>query len=131
MRYRVWSPAGREFIQNDIYYTNYEGKLGYLSATWNFIPCDDFILSVATGLFDKRGQEIYEGDIVESSNDGKDGADSWGGIYAVVEFTVEKGIDFNGFTGSVRDVNSIYNLKYLQIVENIYEDPDFLLEEEE
>jgi hypothetical protein len=68
-----------------------------------------------TGLFDKNGLEIYEGDVIKS----------FLGRVAVVEW--EKEGRFLGFTvGSERKIIYINREPKVEIIGNIYENPELL-----
>jgi len=99
-----------------------------------FIDC---VYMQYTGLKDKRGKEIYEGDILATSNDGKDGADKWG--KKDNGFTIVQWNDFcDSWTGSewnwdkpdkengTGGVESIYDISYCEVIGNIYENPELL-----
>ena len=81
----------------------------------------DFILMQFTGLPDKEGEDIYEGDIVDS------------GVWiAKVEFIVNAGMfcytiikSKNHEVGLVLDAD-VVNAKLVKIIGNIYENPELL-----
>lgn len=84
-----------------------------------------------TGLRDRTNREIYDGDIVVTSNDGADGCDRWAECdygFAVVEFTLAYGVKFiqNNYCWSWDDENSVYAIQYLRVVGNKYENPELL-----
>lgn len=85
-------------------------------------PCYD--LMQFTGLTDKNGKEIYEGDILATENDGKDGADEWKEeIIGAVDWDNQ----YAQFTNMPsNDDESIYSLEYVKVVGNIYENPELL-----
>ena len=71
-----------------------------------------------TGLHDKNGKEIYEGDVVNSSA-------AMDGIYLrVVEFSKDRPcIEFNPLTGFVLCKG---NEHLFEVIGNIYENPELL-----
>ena len=73
-----------------------------------------------TGLKDKNGKEIYEGDIVKSA---------WHGTTGIVEFSIEDvgscGCCYTEFKGS-GFIAPYINLNEVEIIGNIYENPELL-----
>ena len=84
----------------------------------NFINFDEIELMQSTGLKDKNGKEIFEGDILF----GHAGDDFW----EIVEFDIEEGkwirrdIWYNSKLGLSE------NNKFMEILGNIYENPELL-----
>ena len=82
-----------------------------------------FVLMQSTGLKDKNGKEIYEGDIVEL----------WDGIRDKTKETVEWDdyhLGFHPWTGQFVGRDDIYIYDYeieeVEVVGNIYENPELL-----
>lgn len=131
IKFRVWDTEYKEFsnwTNRDPFFDVSNGQLFF----WERVQKEDgsydgdiiledlkdrFVLQQFTGLHDKNGKEIYEGDIVslsyrEFSQD------------RIHQFSVTWDDRVGGF-----DLNPTYNvhdLKYYQIVGNIFENPNAL-----
>jgi len=86
---------------------------------------DDVELMQFTGLLDKNGVEIYEGDVLATSNDGQDGADVWGQEVLGAVYWNDKFACWNHHI-ALNDDESIYSLQYVKVIGNIYQNPDLL-----
>ena len=91
----------------------------------------DFHIMQYTGLKDKNGTPIFEGDILATSNDGTDGADVWSKEdygYAVVREDTDNLFDGvrckNWYPNE--DNTEVYNTRYVEVIGNVYENPDLL-----
>ena len=123
-KFRAWTEEGEA-----MYYGVYPFKddallLSYDGFAFDEVPASDFILMRSTGLKDKNGSEIFEGDIVKYKS----------GCYTYTE-EVAYNKNFAGF--GVRDANADVILTFwvlaedidlssLEVVGNIYENPELL-----
>ena len=123
-KFRAWTEEGKV-----MYYGVYPFKdgtllLSYDGIAFDEVPASDFILMQSTGLLDKNGNEIFEGDVVK---------------YEVGRntYTEEVAYDknFAGFGVKDADANIIFtfgelaeeiSLSSLEVVGNIYENPELL-----
>ena len=126
-KFRAWTEEGKA-----MYYGVYPFKddtllLSYDEIAFDEVPASDFILMQSTGLKDKIGKEIFEGDIVKY----KVGCNTF-----TEEVVYDK--NFAGFGVKDADANIIFtvgelaediDLSSLEVVGNIYENPELLEEE--
>ena len=80
----------------------------------------DAVLMQSTGLLDKNGAEIYEGDIVKPSSFA-----SWIGVVKYSSESVAYILDDNEITRSVNVYLSQFNGEF-EILGNIYENPELM-----
>lgn len=116
IKFRVWDHNTDTMMIPDNF-EFYDGKIGWIDAGREAGPGlgndgypDQFEIMQYTGLHDKNGREIYEGDIVKNEN----------GVLRVVEF------HDGSFTLGDYYFGSIGAGRVLEVVGNIYENPDLL-----
>ena len=123
-KFRAWTEEGKV-----MYYDVYPFKddtllLSYDEIAFDEVPASDFILMQSTGIKDKNGSEIFEGDIVKYE----------AGCNTVTE-EVAYDKNFAGF--GVRDADTdiiftflqladVVDLISLEVVGNIYQNPELL-----
>ena len=114
-KFRAWLKKDKEMIAvEEIHFNN--GELDFIgdAITW-MCKNNDFVLMQSTGLTDKNGKEIFEGDIIDSTD---------GFLTGVVEFRVGLGmfvselVEYNGFERLCNVASS------RKIIGNIYENPE-------
>lgn len=122
-KFRAWLKQYKEMVDEVNDMTFFEGNLEFIGCRTangvSFQYCaDDIILMQSTGLFDKNGKEIFEGDILF----GHAGEDFW----EIVEFDIEEGkwIRRDIWCNSKLDLSE--NNEFMEIVGNIYENPELL-----
>ncbi len=95
IKFRAWALDGNRYI-------NWH-EIGFLSVT-RLVNDADFILEQYTGINDKNGKEIYEGDILDISKDGE----------PVV------------FINGCFEPACYFKSEAMQVIGNIHENPDLL-----
>jgi len=115
IKFRAWDKKTERF-QSGFHLTS-DGKIIFACLIEN----EDYILSQFTGLLDKNWKEIFEGDIVRFWANPKDYGGYKGHDYIASvewdEFSV-------GFILS--DGHGLRDFEFLQVVGNIYQNPELL-----
>ena len=119
IKFRAWEKSLKQIIPVDN--IDFEKRMVNTESVWRMF--DEIELMQYTGLKDKNGKEIYEGDILDTDLER---------LYLVVEFR-------NGcFVVECRDDNEKYydimhplekeisNLEYHEVIGNTYENPELL-----
>lgn len=119
-RYRAWNKATKEMYEVDDIMSIDFGKSEISVKTLffertNCYNFNDIVLMQSTGLTDKNRKEIFEGDIIDSTD---------GFLTGVIEFRVSLGmfiidlVEYNNFERLCNVANS------REIIGNIYENPE-------
>lgn len=120
-KFRAWTKEG-ELMYYDVY--PFKGDtllLSYDEIAFDEVPASDFILMQSTCLFDKNGNEIFEGDIVRFTlTDGINYVTLEDGVvtYELGAFYVVNGLD----EYIIGDINT----NKIEVVGDIYENPELL-----
>lgn len=128
-KFRAWLKGDKEMVDVDeiAFRTNWIRVFYELNYYW--FKFDDVKLMQSTGLFDKNGREIFEGDVVQYQNTKVPSADSkgivkyfdnWAMFGIDVEYNEPRALFFNGLADHIS----------LEVVGNIYENPELLEEKE-
>ena len=118
-RYRAWDKELQTML--DVSLIDFKNRV-LVGEHWkfgetNFMNFDEIVLMQSTGLFDKKGVEIFEGDVLTSQNYP---------VKGVVEFRTDlglwvhylKGYSYFEYLGNVASSK--------EIIGNIYENPELL-----
>lgn len=119
IKFRAWDKEQSEMLNPG------EGKILVISTNGVTIDSEHFEVMQFTGLFDKNGKEIYEGDIVLTPQE--EYIKQW-----VIEFQNGK-FQLSNNLNSERDievgqltiVNSCY-VNDIEVIDNVYENPELL-----
>lgn len=115
-RYRAWDKEFKEMVQVDA--LDFEEQL--IKATYkngNIVKEDlkNYVLMQSTGLKDKNGKEIFEGDIIDSTD---------GFLTGVIEFRVSLGM-FVSYLVEYNNFERLCNIaSSRKIIGNIWEHPE-------
>ncbi len=136
IKFRVWHKSGNRFIDLNgffIWFSTHPDKGQVYAATEQGIvreyEIEDISIMQYTGLKDKNGKEIYEGDILQFGYPTTSKYDPDDDTYRL---PIKVIISFHGgafwFTGEgYTDCNwHFYNAEYREVIGNIYTNPDLI-----
>lgn len=124
IKFRVWDVENKEMLEVqelDFESTFYGGRIAIRPDQYNdYFNTEDMILMQYTGLHDKNGKEIYEGDIV--------GIDYLSYIVTgVVTYSTKDAMYILTNTNSIADENEpLGDYKNLEVIGNTYDNPELL-----
>ena len=118
LKFRVWEERENAY-DTWSYILGANGNL-FRNAYGALIGCDkkDYIVERYTGLKDKNGQEIYEGDIVEYDWYIRNGK----------SYRVKEKVVFDDMGARVCGHNRIRNCSGVEVIGNIHENADLLVD---
>ena len=122
--FRAWTEEGKAMYYGVYPFRDDALLLSYDKIAFDEVPASDFILMQSTGLKDKNGKEIFEGDVVKYEV-------GWNTVTEEVAYDK----NFAGF--GVRDADTdiiftflqladVVDLISLEVVGNKYENPELL-----
>ena len=114
IKFRFWDNELKEMLYNRIFNSN------------DLAETKDWKVMQFTGLKDKNGKEIYEGDILDVCNGSINGHE-WKDKPYAVEYN-PKGFDICMFCWDADGKNIMDKTHWCEIIGNIYENPELLSE---
>lgn len=139
IKFRVWDKSYKQFLNENCLYIKCNGKsfcgepglTGYTTNLYSIQNSDSYVVQQFTGLYDKNGKEIYEGDILEYNKflGFKNDSSVFSASYSQVifnngSFCADKII--YGVIGSGNLSNSCCHFWRFKITGNIFENPELL-----
>lgn len=128
IKFRVWDKEEKRF-----WYTDAKGFEWGMFAVYLKYP-ERYVIQQSTGLLDRNGKEIYEGDILlvgemeelREDNDAKEYEVKWYGNDGYPSFDLA---DWGGEANGLSEIASgdVWNC---EVIGNIYENPEFLTPKE-
>lgn len=132
IKFRLWSKIGKKFIETDNPDLDFViNNNGYLYSIENFygeiyiLPQMDIEVLQFTGLQDRNGKEIYEGDILKY-NFPYDGRLKH--ISPVTYLETQSSFGIKDIYGNEIPLYRITANNYFEVIGNIYENPELLEE---
>lgn len=131
-KYRAWDKANKKLCDVKTWSEFNGGEVTIKRDGENasyVVSLDDIVIMQSTGLFDKNGTEIFEGDIVKSCGYDSD----QGRIYKTTDFTGVIVYRKNSFCLQFGDFLDSWwaNDEEVEVIGNIYENPELLERVEE
>ena len=129
IKFRVWDHNTNTMMIPD-YFEFYDGKIGWIEAVREAGPVsgndgcpDQFEIMQYTGLHDKNGREIYEGDVVRSSSIRQREKSFVGDVHYG---QVDPSFTIHDKDGHYFRLYSSGEYRTYEVIGNIYENPELL-----
>ena len=126
IKFRCWDTENKEMleVQELDYEDSYNGQPMIRTTMYSdYFDTEDMILMQYTGLKDKNGKEIYEGDIVKFRF--KDDREEFPDLIGYIEYqTTFTAFRIMSNQGSFKI--DITEIKFIEVIGNIYDNPELL-----
>ena len=116
IKFRAWVPTG-DGITHEMYYPGGKVTTGKLIDTFGTVM-------QYTGLKDRTGKEIYEGDVIQFNDEGYTEF-GWGNVYGQVVW-VDCSFEVSMVKPKTETFWDLENNENWEIIGNIYENPDLI-----
>jgi uncharacterized phage protein (TIGR01671 family) len=129
IKFRAWDINNKVMIHDGIILDMSDCSRHSVMASFAYENPETIILMQFTGLLDKNGKEIYEGDILVTSNDDPE-YDLWDAeMYGptIAEWDAV-GLGWTGASWCWDDSDeSVFAKKFIEVIGNVYENPELMV----
>lgn len=114
IKFRAWDKVSKSWVKvKDFSDIDNDGQL---YPVWTIVPESNVELVQFTGLKDKNGKEIYEGDIHKLAE----------GILAIVEWDEKCAAFQSQKIGGEKRSSHLFGIEFGKVIGNIYENPELI-----